>query len=197
MSSAAPQRNRASFAQATLREVEALDPSVRDRILARTSPASIAEIRGALAVQWLRPEPYYDLLEALRAELGAPGTRALFRRCMNRYFENPMFRAVIDSFRRRVGFSANSLIRFVPRGRELIAENAGRLVHVPLTESQGILRLRGYPVEHFRSGTIVELLCGCWEGGLDFGGVDGKVEVEGLDLERGDCDFVLSWKARG
>ncbi|MDI1437562.1 hypothetical protein [Polyangium sorediatum] len=197
MTHAAPQRNRASFAQATLREVEALDPVVRDRILARMSPASVAEIRGALSVQWLPPEPYYDLLEAVRAELGDPDTRNLCRRLMNRYFENPLLRAVVDSFLRRVGFSPQSLLRFVPHGRQLVADNAGRLIYEPLAEERGMLRLRGFPTTHFRSGTAVELLLGCWEAALDFSGVEGHVEVQGLDLDKGACDFVLTWKARG
>ncbi|MDI3292078.1 hypothetical protein [Polyangium sp. 15x6] len=196
MNRAAPQRTRASFAQAVLREVEALAPPVRARILARTAPASLATIRGAIGVQWLPPEPYYDMVEALRAEVGDPGTRALFRRCMNRYFENPLLRAVVDSFLRRAGFTPQSLLRFVPRGRELVAENAGRLVYEHLGEHECMLRLRGFPAAHFRSGTTVELLSGCWESALDFAGVDGKVEIQGLDLERGACDFVLSWKPR-
>lgn len=56
VSRAAPQRNRASFAQATLREVEALDPSVRDRILARTSPATSsagAGKAGSTSAAWM------------------------------------------------------------------------------------------------------------------------------------------------
>ena len=196
MTHAAPQRTRASFAQAMLREVEALDPPVRARILARTAPASLTTIRDAIAVQWLLPEPYYDLLEAVRAELGDPDTRKLFRRCMNRYFQNPLLRAVVDSFLRRVGFTPQALLRFVPRGRALIAENAGRLVYENLGECTCALRLRGFPVVVFRSGTVVELMSGCWEAALDFAGVEGTVEVQGLDLEKGACDFVLSWKAR-
>ncbi|MDI1449661.1 hypothetical protein [Polyangium sp. 6x1] len=192
----APQRNRASFVQAALREVEALEPSVRDRILERTGPTSLAAIRGALGVQWLPPEPCYDLLEALYAELGEAGTRALYRRSMNRHFENPLFRALIDGFLRRTGMSPQALMRFVPFGRALIAENAGHMVYELRGEHEGAIWLREYPVEHFRSGAVVQLLGGCWEAGLDFVGVDGKVEVEGLDLERGACDFVLTWKAR-
>ncbi|MDI1449657.1 hypothetical protein [Polyangium sp. 6x1] len=79
---------------------------------------------------------------------------------------------------------------------QAVTVDAGHMVYERRGEHEGAIGLREYPVEHFRSGAVVQLLGGCWEAGLDFVGVDGKVEVEGLDLERGACDFVLTWKAR-
>lgn len=189
-----PPETRASFAHTIQEMLAKLESEQVEGIIKRVGPIW-ARIEKAPKVAWLDEGTYNALTEAIRAELGDEGTRALFRKVGRRMLTSSNLQALLESAIRLFGMSPHTILKLIPRGRQTAVKNSGTLVYERVDDRCVRLHLTDFPASTFQRGTTVILLSGVFLGLLDTASVSetAKIATKDVDLLAGKAIFELSW----
>jgi|GEM_PF-1193882 len=190
-----PPQTRASYAQDVQAEVMKLSDADRDAIMERSGEAW-GRIERALPQEWIEEVTYYAMVSAIRIELGDEGMRALYRRMGRVIAKTPLFDTAVSAMIRLSGLTPHTALKFVPRGRNKLVRHSGDMSYEKLGPTHAVIRLRGFPPATFEKGSTMILLAGSFEGIVEAFRGEPQLEIEGIQLDKGNCDFNIRWTAK-
>jgi hypothetical protein len=169
----------------------ALGPEVQARVLARLDPRVLAAIGESTRVSWGSLGLNLALVEAVHAEAGQAGARALgkasFLASLDTFFR-PMLAGVTSLF----DLQPTIVLRFAPQAWKAVYRGCGELQVRRDGEARASVEARGFPAPLLREA-FLHAFAGTFEAGLEICRKTGRVGWE----RRGDVAvYSISWQAR-
>ncbi len=187
-------RIRASHVQGTLQTLARRAPDELERVLARLDPLVHAGLCEALKGSYVPAAWDVALVEAMHAELGAAGTRAILRGMMNASLAGPLLGGLLRTAQTLFGRSPGGLLRWAGHAYAHVTRQCGTVTVEREAPEEVRLVLDGMPAS-LASPRYLDAIVGAIEAIFDLCRVEGSVAV--LDARRTGATYLVTWRQRG
>jgi hypothetical protein len=154
----------------------------------------VDSIRRHGRMDWVPMSNWAMLCDAMRAACGDEDYRRFWRAIQIEMIDQPIFRNLVQGAVRLFGLRPSSFGKIVPKAFPMVFRDCGEFRCAVEDEGAMRLELSGFPVAHFRSGTMVVGFSGAFGAFFDVCHVEGTVEAE-EDRPAGAATFHLRWRA--
>jgi hypothetical protein len=162
----------------------------------RADPELFRRIEEARRTSWLPVGLNVRMVEAIHSVVGPARATAFFAEQVHGQFDTPLWRNFIDGGVRLFGLDPGSLAKWLPHAYGVIFRHCGRWQTRREGETEVSVSARMLPdalvrhalwLDSIRAGMhALFLLCK----------VEGRADLEGVDVAAGHSRIVLSWKER-
>lgn len=168
-----------------------------DRVQRLQSPALTALLQRLEAtprLAWSAVSDFDLLANALHAELGDEGYRAITRQNALAVAQSEVFAGMVTTFRALFGAGPTMLLRAYPSAFSVLYTDFGRMeLTLPEgAENTAVMTLTGTPPEHLHRAAI-QGLAGSFEALVQAMGARPSVEVDASRVSSGILSFTVRW----
>jgi hypothetical protein len=169
----------------------ALGPEAQGRVLARLDPRVLAAIAESTRVSWGSLALNLAVVEAVFAEAGEAGVRALgkasFLSSLDTFFR-PLLVGVTSLF----DLQPSVVLRFAPQAWKAVYRRCGELAVRKDGEARATVEARGFPAPLLEA-PFLHAFAGTFEAGLEICKKAGEV---GWERHGATAVYSISWRAR-
>jgi len=185
---------KAVLVRSTLDDIAKDDPELATRMRARMSAAALEQLHDASRVGFVPIGVDVELTEALFAEAGPVLAAETLRSGIAGSLSGPLFGSMIATARAVLGGSLASLLKWSPRVWAAIYRDAGVVVVEETSSTRARLAIEDLPLSVCESPSYLRGTAAAIGGIFDIVGTEGRVELEGPDVDRRRAVFHLHWR---
>lgn len=153
----------------------------------------IETIDQALNLAWIPGETHVLVLDKLRDTVGSEGVREYFAAAyLEGFSQLPLLENLIQGTLRALGASPGHLAKIMPRAWGSLAKDAGAF-ETTVHDREAVLVFEGLDPGLAKSGSFADSFAGTFIGFIRQCEVEGTVEVESLETDRGAARFKMRW----
>ncbi len=183
---------RSAFGPALLGQVEGLERSERDAVLARVSASTREHYERAMAISWTDMDVHMELSDAIRDVIGPERNVSLWAEAMAELANRPLLSGFVRHLGARFGVDPGSIYVQTARLWQHLCRGVGQLEAV-VDGRSATAKLRGFPVADHQFICFVEGTHGCFLGIVRPLQAKPQVERVAVDLEGGNVTYRIEW----
>lgn len=184
----------AGFVRSTLDTVDRVDADLGARVRASLKPESRHTLELASAVSYVPVEIDVEVTERLFDEAGATRACEVLHENLSISLETPLLSALVSGALRLFGRAPARVLGWAPKMWSQIYRDAGTMEWVAEGTGAGRFELRELPACVAASRPYLIGIAAALSAGLEMIGVEGDVEVEGVDVAARNVTLRVSWK---
>lgn len=188
---------RAFLCKLLLENVRRLPAEQQREVMALVAPATLELIEASPKLGWVPHAESLKVLDAIHRVLGDPHFRHFIVALSEETMTYPLLQSFFDGAVRLLGLTPQALLKWSPYAWEQVFRDSGVFSYRPLRESMTNGRvemlLERCPPALLLSGSLSEVIAGCFEVFLRRASKKGRVELRLFDKERGQARYEISW----
>lgn len=185
---------KAALVRSALDDIKKRNPQLARAIRARMQPTSLEELDNASRVGWVRVEVDIDFTEALFAEAGSVLALETLRDAIVDAFGSKLLGGLMRTARAVLGNTLTGLLKWTPNVWGAVYRDCGRVVVEEVSPGRARIALEDLPLSVCESADYLRGTAAAIAGIYDVTEVDGKVELEGPDVEARRAVLHLRWR---